>query len=148
MDRSLFPYILFLILNIGALDLVELPVEFGLVVYNILNISVELLRNVVELVPSSIFQNVGYFDFISLGHDVSSRAVLGKHEGLDSKGNNDEEEKELGLVVGKHYSRIYHIGCIRENIPTLVMIDMNEMTSIMFSHQLIELVLVGRMRFL
>ena len=146
MQSGSFLLLVILGFDVGFLNIVEFPFQLALVVDDVLDIGVEFLGDVLELVPPSVFENISGFDLISLGHDIGPAAVLGQHEVLDGEGEDDEEEEVFGLVGDEDLPRVYEVACIGGGVPTLVMIAMKDMISRMVSHQLMELVLVGRMR--
>ena len=100
----------FLFLDVGPLDVVELPIEFCFVVDDVFDVGIELFGDVIELVPPPILEDIGGFDLIPLGHDISARPVLGQHEVLDGKGDDNEEEEEFGLVVREDNPRVQHVS--------------------------------------
>lgn len=54
MRSGSFFFLVVLGFDVGFFDIVELPFEFALVVYDIFNIGVELFRDVLELVPPPV----------------------------------------------------------------------------------------------
>lgn len=60
------------VLDVGFPDRMELPIEFSFVVDDIFDVGVEFLRNVLELVSSSILEDICGLHFVALGHDVSA----------------------------------------------------------------------------
>jgi len=84
----------------------EFPLEFALIIYNIFNIGIKFFRNILELIPSSILQNICSFNLIPFGHHISSTTILSQHEIFDCKGKDDKEKEEFCLLGLKHFSGV------------------------------------------
>lgn len=69
---SIFLELFVFFLDIWPFDVVELSIEFGLIVDHVLYVCIELLGNIFKLIPPSIFENIGCFDFITFCHNISS----------------------------------------------------------------------------
>jgi hypothetical protein len=70
----LFSFFLTLIfaLDVRPSNVMELSVEFGLVIDNIFDIGIEFLRDIFELISPSVFEDVSGLDIITFGHDIGT----------------------------------------------------------------------------
>ena len=62
--------------DVGLSNVMELSIEHHIIIDNVFNVSVDLLRNVVVFVLPSAHQKIHCLDLVSLGHLVLVLVVL------------------------------------------------------------------------
>jgi len=73
-DLSLFIFIV--IYNLGPFDIMELPLQFLLIIDYVFNICIDFFRYVRKLLLPPAHQDVTGFDLVPLGHDIQTTVVL------------------------------------------------------------------------
>ena len=92
--KSCFLFLLIILrFDIGLLDIMKLPLKLTLIIDNILDIRIQILRNILKLISPSILHDICGLDLIPFRHHISTTTILCQHEIFDGEGEDNEEEE-------------------------------------------------------